>query len=166
MKKTGRILVRFSAGLAVVLVAASILSFDGVDYRPYLREPYYAETTALLRASLATNSVVRGELAAGFGRARLTPTLNASEDDPAKGRFRSLPLAGYGQRNGRSARGVHDDLYVKAVALRVGGRLGVMIGADALIIPPEVTEAVLRGLEGDLKFDELIRTMALALANQ
>ena len=151
VKKTGRTLVRFSVGLAVVLVAASILSFDGVDYRPYLREPYYAETTALLRASVATNLVVRGELAAGFGRARLTPTLNASEDDPAKGRFRSLPLAGYGQRNGRPARGVHDDLYVKAVALRVGGRLGVMIGADALIIPPEVTEAVLRGLEGDLK---------------
>lgn len=151
MKKCRRILARLSAGFGVFIVVVSILSFDGVDYRPYLREPYYTETAARLRATLATNSVVRGELAAGFGRARLTPTLNAPEDDPAKGLFRSLPLAGYGQRSGRPALGVHDDLYVKAVALRVGDRLGVMIGADALIIPPEVTEAAMRAIERELK---------------
>jgi hypothetical protein len=127
------------------------LCLDGVDYRPYLREPYYVETATRLRASLVTNTVVRGELAAGFGRARLTPTVNAPADDAAKGQFRSLPLAGYGNRHGKPATGVHDDLYVKAVALRVGNRLGVMLGADALIIPPEVTEAAMRRIETELK---------------
>ena len=81
------------------------------------------------------NPVLRGDLAAGFGRARLTPAIHATQDEPAKGEFRSLPLAGYGSRHGKPASGVHDDLYVKAVALRVRDRIGVMVGADALIIP-------------------------------
>lgn len=66
------------------------------------------------------------------------------QDDPGDGKFRSLPLAGYGSRRGKPATGVHDDLYVKAVALRVGDRVGVMVGADALIIPAEVTDLAMR----------------------
>jgi hypothetical protein len=151
VKKILRFLLRLVLVFAVVVVALLILSLDGVDYRPYLREPYYAETITCLRAHQATNSVARGELAAGFGRALLTPTVNASQDDPAKGQFRSLPLAGYGNRHGQPAKGVHDDLYVKAVALRVGDHLGVMLGADALIIPPEVTETAMRKIEQELK---------------
>lgn len=151
MKKTLRILLRLSLGLAALIVLALVLCLDGVDYRPYLRSPYYVETTARLRASLVTNTIVHGELAAGFGRARLTPTVNAPSDDPAKGQFRSLPLAGYGNRRGKPATGIHDDLYVKAVALRVGNRLGVMLGADALIIPREVTEAAMQRIEAELK---------------
>ena len=56
-------------------------------------------------------------------------------------------MAGYGARHGKSATGTHDDLYVKAVALRVQGKIGVMVGADALIIPREVTEMAVRRLE-------------------
>ena len=151
VKKLFRILLRLSLLVAALVIALLILGLDGVDYRPYLREPYYAETTARLRAHQATNSVTRGELAAGFGRALLTPAVKAAQDDPAKGQFRSLPLAGYGNRHGKPAAGVHDDLYVKAVALRVGDRLGVMLGADALIIPAEVTEIAMRRIEAELK---------------
>jgi neutral ceramidase len=151
VKKFCRILLRLALLLVLLVIVLLILGLDGVDYRPYLREPYYAETTARLRAHQATNTLARGELAAGFGRARLSPTVNAPQDDPAKGQFRSLPLAGYGNRHGKSATAIHDDLYVKAVALRVGDRLGVMLGADALIIPPEVTEAAMRRIESELK---------------
>jgi hypothetical protein len=42
---------------------------------------------------------------------------------------------------------VHDDIYVKAVAFRVGSLTGVMVGVDALIVPPEVTQAAVRELE-------------------
>src|SRR5204862_7709178 len=133
--------------LALLLLMVLLVCLDGVDYRPYFKQPYYAETIARLHASAATNTVVRGELAAGFGWARLTPTLNAATDIPAQGQFRSLPLAGYGERKGRPATGAHDDLYVKAVALRVGERLGVMLGADALIIPREVADPAAQRLE-------------------
>src|SRR5208282_2983080 len=55
-------------------IGSAALCLDGVDSRPYFREPYYAKTITQLRASTETNTVVRGELAAGFGRARLTPS--------------------------------------------------------------------------------------------
>ncbi len=150
MKKRLRLPGRLAAGLVVFLGGLLLLTVDRVDHRPYMAAPYYAETAGRLHASAGANRLARGELSAGFGRARLTPTPNATPEEPAQGRFRALPLAGYGDRKGRPATGVHDDLYVKAVAVRVGDRLGVMVGADALIIPPEVTEAVTRRLEREM----------------
>lgn len=147
VKRPIRIGLGVLAGLAVPALAAVILCLDGVDGRPYAGQGYYAETDARLRSQAHTNHPVRGELAAGFGRARLTPAIHATQDAPAKGEFRSLPLAGYGNRHGKPASGVHDDLWVKAIALRVRDRIGVMVGADALIIPPEVTERVARQLQ-------------------
>lgn len=150
MKKWIRISLRLVVALALLIVIGLVLCLDGVDYGPYFREPYYRETTARLNKLTATNIITRGELTAGFGRALLTPTINAPQDDPIKGQFRALPLAGYGNRHGRPATGVHDDLYVKAVAFRVGDRLGVMVGADALIVPPEVTEIAAARLHQEL----------------
>ena len=146
VKKPLRIGLRVLVALAVLLGIAAVMCLDGVDNRPYFHEAYYARTTAELRARAATNQLARGVLAAGFGRARLSPTLNAVRDVPEEGKFRSLPLAGYGGRHGQPARGVHDDLYVKAIALKVGDRLGVMVGADALIIPPAVADRAARRL--------------------
>jgi hypothetical protein len=153
MARTPRYLLRLLAALIGAVVLVSVLCLDGVDYRSYLHEPYYAEATARLRA--ATNAVVWGELEAGFGRALLSPKLNVPQDDPAKGEFRALPLAGYGSRHGKPAQGVHDDLYVKAVALRVGKRLGIMLGSDALIVPPEVTDLAMGRLERELNLSRV-----------
>ncbi len=147
MKRALHTSLRVLAGLAALFAATVFLCLDGVDNRPYFREPYYLNTAARLRASAETNTVARGELTAGFGRARLSPEVNTSQDVPAQGRFRSLPLAGYGGRHGKPARGVHDDIYVKALALRVGNRVGVIVGTDTLIIPPEVAERAVRQLE-------------------
>ena len=65
-------------GLAVVVIVLLLVSLCGVDYKPYLREPYYVETAARFSASVVTNTIAHGELAAGFGRALLTPTINAA----------------------------------------------------------------------------------------
>ncbi len=147
VKNTLRVLLRIGGVLAVLLGILMLVSLDLVDHRPYLRESYYAETMARLRASDGTKVLVRGEFSAGFGKARLTPTVNAPADIPEKGTFRSLPLAGYGNRKGKPAGGTHDDLFVKAVALKLGDRIGVMVGADALIIPPEVTAMATQRLQ-------------------
>ncbi len=148
---TRRLLLRLSLATALVFPVAAGLSLDGVDHRPYFATDYGTETEARLRDSLTKSAVVRGDLEAGFGRVRLTPTINAEYDDPIRGRFRSMTLAGFGNRDGRPATGTHDDLEVKAVAIRVAGQVGVMVGADALIIPPEVTDAVMRRVESDLR---------------
>jgi hypothetical protein len=151
MTSACRLLWRWSAGFAAGLLLLGVVSLDRVDHRPYFREPWYAETTARLHAHQTTNAVTRGVLSAGFGRARLTPTTGAASEDPARGQFRLLPLAGYGERRGRPATGVHDELYVKALALRVGDQLGVLVAADALIIPREVANAAAERLEAELK---------------
>jgi neutral ceramidase len=147
VKRLVRIALGILAGLLVVALIGALACIDGVDTRPYFRQTYYADTVARLRAEEQTNQIVWGELTAGFGRAQLTPTVNAPRDAPNEGHFRSLSLAGYGNRHGKSATGVHDDLYVKAVALRVQDHLGVMVGADALIIPREVEERAMQRLE-------------------
>lgn len=145
-----RVLLLILALLFVLLGIALFGCLDVVDYRPYFRQPYYRDTVQRLATRVATNSVADGELAAGFGQARLTPTLNASASEPSVGRFRSLPLAGYGDRQGRPATGVHDDLFVKAVAVRVANRLGILVGADALILPREVADLAITRLHEQL----------------
>ena len=142
-------MLRGAIALVLLIVIALIAGLAGVDYQPYFRAPYYTQTVTRLRRQTATNMIVRGQLSAGFGRALLTPSVNAPQDDPAQGKFRTLPLAGFGSRQGRPATGVHDDLYIKAVALKIGGRLGVMVGADALIIPPEVTDLAMQRLQAE-----------------
>ena len=151
MKRLRKILVRGAVVLFALLLLAVIFSLDGVDRRTYFRQPYYQQTVARLRAAGSTNEIARGELFVGYGQALLTPTINAPQDEPAKGQFRALPLSGYGDRQGRPATGVHDDLFIKAVAVRVGERIGVMLGADALIIPREVTDLAMQRIESELK---------------
>ena len=150
MKKTGRILLRVAIGLLVLVAVVLVACLGPVDHSPYFRQTYYTETAARLDAQASTNKVSRGELEAGFGRALLTPTINAAQDDPAHGQFRALPLAGYGDRKGHPAKGVHDDLYVKAVALKVQDRIGVMVGCDSLIVPREIADAAAGRLQREL----------------
>lgn len=138
MKKILRLLLRIGLVLLALVLTLMLACLDTVDTQTYLRTPYFSETMSRLGAIRGTNTIARGELAVGFGRARLTPTIKAAQDAPAGGQFQSLPLAGYGNRQGKPAEGVHDDLFIKAVALKVGDKLGVMLGADALIIPPEI----------------------------
>lgn len=151
MKRTRRLLGRLGIGFVAGGMLLGVVSLDRVDQRPYFREPYYAQTKERLHALRRTNATTHGALAAGLGRARLTPQIGVPADDPAQGRFRQMPLAGYGDRRGRPATGMHDELFVKALALRVGDQVGVFVGADALIVPREVALAAEQRLAAELK---------------
>lgn len=132
---------RLGVGLLVLVLALLVACLTGVDSRPYGETAYAARARVSLQ-SLASRPdlVTTNAFRAGFGRAKLTPTLGAMADDSERGEFRAVPLAGYGQREGRPATGVHDDVWVKAFAFAVGGQTGVVVAADALIIPREVAE--------------------------
>jgi hypothetical protein len=116
-----------SAAIVFVAAIAILLCVDTVDFRPYFLQPYYQTTVQRLGAASKTNTLTHGELFAGFGSAKLTPTA-------------PLPLAGYGNRHGKLASGAHDDVFVKAVALRVRERTTILFGCDALIVPREVAD--------------------------
>ncbi len=151
MKIRARTVARVFVALVGAVVLAVMCCCQTVDYTPYFLAPYYTQTVARLAELVRTNAAAEGQLEAGFGRSFLNPTLNAVPEDPANGRFRQVPLAGYGSRRGRPATGVHDDLCVKAVALRVGQTVGVMVGTDLLIVPREVTDQALAAIERELK---------------
>ena len=124
-----------------------LLALTPVSHEPFEGAAYHRSTTARLEALAAeVRTVAPGDLRCGFGKALLTPKLGAESDAAEEGRFRALPLAGYGDREGRPATGVLDDLWVKAVAWEVGGRTGVVVAADALILPREVAELALERL--------------------
>lgn len=148
MKKRWRIAGRITLGLLVVAVLAAASALTTVDRRPFAELPPLksAIETATTASVPATET---GPLRAGFGRARLTPTVGTSEDRPELGEFRSLPLAGYGARQGQPATGTHDELSAKAIAFVVGGQTGVVVSADALIIPREVTALAMTRLNTD-----------------
>jgi hypothetical protein len=128
MKKLLRIGLGLLGGLVGLLGLTGLVTLTRVDPRE-LPVPAAPPVT-----------VETGPLRAGFARVKLTPTVGASRDLPERGEFRALPLAGYGNRKGKPAEGVHDDVWVKAVAFAVGGQTGVVVCADALIVPREVTE--------------------------
>lgn len=70
-----------------------------------------------------------GPLKAGWGVANIVPPIGT-------------PLAGYSARNSKPSTGVHDELYVKAVAFSDGKDSAVVCGADMLLVPPNVAEPV------------------------
>ena len=70
-----------------------------------------------------------GQLKIGWGSALMTPIF-------------PTPMAGYSARRGQPFTGVHDDVYVKAVAFSDGKDTAVVVGADMLLVPTNVAEAV------------------------
>lgn len=143
MKRALRVMARLAGGLGTVAILGLTATLSRVNPRPFAEQDY-ATVAAKHLADLAAPPGGRtwhDELRAGFGRAPLTPKLGCFDDRPEFGEFRALPLAGYGQRQGRPATGVHDELWAKAVAFSSGGRTGVVIAADLLIVPREVADA-------------------------
>jgi hypothetical protein len=71
---------------------------------------------------------VTGDLAAGWAKASIT--------------IPGVPLAGFDERKGKPSTGVHDDCYVKALALSDGADDVVIVGSDMLIVPENLADAV------------------------
>lgn len=146
MKRALKWTVRVVVVLVGLLLLVLLATLTTVDHTPFRDLPAWRETSARLEGLQAATNHVFGDLRAGFGRAKLTPVLGAERDEPEQGSFRAVPLAGYGARQGRPATGVHQDLWAKAVAFAVAGRTGVVLTADALIIPREVGDLVVHAL--------------------
>ncbi len=70
-----------------------------------------------------------GPLKVGWGTALITPPIGT-------------PLAGYSARMSKPSTGVNDELHVKAIAISDGTDTAVLIGADMLLIPPNIAEPV------------------------
>ena len=98
---------------------------------PVEQMPHYRAALALVDEGAKRNRVTRtpGRFQAGWAKVELTPPIGA-------------PLAGYGARDGAPSTGVHDPLFVKALAVSDGEDTAVIVGADMLVVPDNIADAV------------------------
>lgn len=134
----------FKILLAIILliVITIVWSIKGLDTTPYFKTEYYASTKKRLDSLSDQLHITKGKVYVGFGKQNITPQLFVQPENWQEGKFNNVPLAGFGGRKGKPAQGVHDSLYVKAVALKAGDKTLVFIGSDLLIMPPEVSKQV------------------------
>jgi neutral ceramidase len=115
-------------------------AIQSVDYTPYFETAYYKSTKSRLDSISKEIKVSKGQIQIGFGRKSITPILHQDADNPLTGEFVEIPLSGYGGRKGAGATGIHDSLFVKAVALQTLDKIVVLVGSDLLIMPPDVSK--------------------------
>jgi hypothetical protein len=94
---------------------------------------YFNDAMAAIDKNVQPSKITNtpGRLKAGWGVAPVTPAIG-------------VPLAGYGARRGKPSTGVHDDLFVKALAFSDGEDTAVVAGADILLVPPNVADLIRR----------------------
>src|SRR5665648_978481 len=138
MKKIGI----FSVITIVSLIILFSICTVPVDNAPYFESDYFKNSCSRIDSLKECTMIVNDSIQAGFAKISITPGLNSAEDNYPEGKFIHLPLAGYGARKGKSATGIHDSIFVKAVALKINQQILVLLSADLLIMPPNITDSV------------------------
>jgi neutral ceramidase len=144
-----KIMKRLGIGVGIFILLILLMFFLGtssVKRRSYFNEEYFKSTSAQVDSIRAKTSIRKDSLRAGFSKVSITPVLNSPEDDWKEGKFTKVPLAGYGGRKGKPATGVHDSIFVKAVALELNKQVYILVSADLLIIPADITDSVISAL--------------------
>ena len=131
----------FGAAL-VVLTILFFIATDSIDSTPYFESNYFKTSCARIDSLKKNTEITTDSIQAGFSRVSITPTLNSAEDNFAEGKFKQIPLAGFGARKGKAATGIHDSIFVRAVALKTNKQTMVFVGADLLIMPPNIIDSV------------------------
>jgi neutral ceramidase len=110
---------------------------------PMERLDNYQAALALVDERIALNNITGnpGRLQAGWAAVELTPPIG-------------IPLAGYGNRGGAPSTGVHDPLFVKALAVSDGVDTAIIVGADMLIISDNIAHPVRERVAAATGLDE------------
>ncbi|MBV5316019.1 MAG: neutral/alkaline non-lysosomal ceramidase N-terminal domain-containing protein [Prolixibacteraceae bacterium] len=138
LKKIGIIL----GSIVVILIALFFILTKSVDQTAFYNTDYYQKSCVLTDSLKQFSSSVTDSIQAGFAKVSITPGLNNPSDQASEGKFNQVPLAGFGARKGKAATGVHDSIFVKAVALKAGARTIIFVGSDLLIMPPNIIDTV------------------------
>ena len=132
MKRRYKILLLLTAILVILAGCFVILVGPWPTYKSGFEDKsYYKKALAEIernRERLSHSSNI-GRFEAGWSSRSITPPIGT-------------PMAGFGDRKGKPSTGVHDEIFVKALALSDGTDTAVIVGADMLIIPENVVELV------------------------
>ena len=145
-RKIVGIIRKIGIGVGILVVLIIILYFvatSKVNETPYFESDYYKDSCHQIDSLAKVTPEANGSLLAGFSKISITPRMNCEKDDALKGEFVKVPLSGFGAREGAPSNGIHDSIFVKAAAIEVNSRLIVFVGADLLIIPPNISDSVM-----------------------
>ncbi|MHC4533558.1 MAG: neutral/alkaline non-lysosomal ceramidase N-terminal domain-containing protein [Planctomycetota bacterium] len=132
MRRRYKILLFLTALLVVVIGCFVILAGPWPTYKSGFEDkPYYKKALAEIERN-------KERLSHGSGISRFEAGWSSRPITPPTG----TPLAGFGDRKGKPSTGVHDEIFVKALAVSDGTDTAVIVGADMLIIPENVAELV------------------------
>ena len=133
------------AGVALLTLVVLFVVFIGpwpVYTAGFEGTSYYNNDLAAIDKTAQLNKFTDnpGPLKAGWGKS----LMNLEAGMPLAGYGARHDIVGYllGKKQKKVATGTHDSLYVKALALSDGDDIAVIVGADMLIIPPNIAEAV------------------------
>jgi hypothetical protein len=132
MKRRRKVILIVVAALAAIGGCFVTLVGPWPTYRSgFEDQPYYKDALAAIErhGQRSSHGSPIGQFKAGWGSRSITPRIGT-------------PLAGFGDRKGRPSTGVHDELFVKALAVSDGTDTAVIVGADMLIVPENVAELV------------------------
>lgn len=145
-----------SGTLISILILLFFLFTVPVDHTPYFEKDYFEKSLSRIDSLKNTCSQVNDNLLAGFSKVSIVPVLNQPQENYHEGKFTEVPLAGYGGRKGAPATRVHDSIFVKVAALKVGEELIFLVSVDLLIIPPNMVDSVMKILsEYDIRREQL-----------
>ncbi len=132
MTRRRKILLFTTTLIAVVVGTVVTIVGPWPTYKSGFKDkPYYRKALAEIdrhRERLSLDSAI-GPFQASWGSRSITPPIGT-------------PLAGFGARKGKPSTGIHDEIFVKALAVSDGVDTAVIVGADMLIIPENVAEMV------------------------
>ena len=121
-------------GVFVLVLAGLIVTFIGpwpTYSSSFEGTPYFNKAITAIDENVKLSKITDspGRLKGGWGVASIVPAIGT-------------PLAGYSARNSKPSTGVHDELYVKALAFSDGEDTAVVAGADMLLVPPNIAEPI------------------------
>ena len=135
-------LLKFIGVVFLILLLIVSTMITTLDYTPYKEMPYYKQWKTEI-GNIKRDSSIAGELKAGWSKVNITPAS-------------PKPMAGYGNRRGKSYVSVHDSIYIRAIVVDNGVTQAAIIAADLLIIPPTVTKILKTRLtEKEIPFDQV-----------
>lgn len=129
-----------------VLTITFLSNSCAVVKTPYFKTDYYKQTVSRLDSLKPGIKSVNNTLYAGFSKISITPDLNKKYDKRKDQKHNVIPLAGYGNRRGKPAEGIHDTIFVKTVALKSEKQTIIIVSADILIMPPNIIDEVVSEL--------------------
>lgn len=153
MKRWGKVFLKIIAGLLLLMGLIFFFATATIDTNPYFETAYYQNTIEKMELGAKNRDEAKGPLLAGFAKVNITPKIVNGAPNSEKGEFSGIKLAGFG--DGKIAQGVHDSIYAKAIALKVGQREVVLISADLLLMPEPIVLAVSEKLKNVIPREQL-----------